>query len=279
MKIFSKIMMGALLFSLTAEAQIKNAKTEIVKVNGNCDMCKSAIEKAANQKNVSKAQWDKDSQMLTVTYDTTKTNTDAILKKVAYAGYDNEKFLAPKEAYDKLPGCCQYDRLQTKTVDNAEPHIGHQMAEATTAMQKENILATVYSSYFQLKDALVKSDGVTASAKAKDLAKALKDVPMDKMDNTEHTVWMKVLPELQEDTQHIADTKDIKHQREHFATLSAKMYEVVKAFDTEEVIYYQKCPMYNDGKGANWLSKDSAIKNPYYGSSMLTCGSTVETFK
>jgi hypothetical protein len=37
--------------------------------------------------------------------------------------------------------------------------------------------------------------------------------------------------------------------------------------------------MYNDGKGANWLSKESAIKNPYYGSQMLSCGKTVETIK
>jgi hypothetical protein len=34
--------------------------------------------------------------------------------------------------------------------------------------------------------------------------------------------------------------------------------------------------MANSGKGANWLSKENAIKNPYYGSSMLTCGKTVE---
>jgi hypothetical protein len=37
--------------------------------------------------------------------------------------------------------------------------------------------------------------------------------------------------------------------------------------------------MFNDGKGANWLSKENAIKNPYYGSSMLSCGKTTETIK
>lgn len=278
MKLFSKILMGTILFSLTATAQIKNAKTEIVKVNGNCDMCKSTIEKAASQKNISKAQWDKNSKMLTLTYDGTKTDADALLKKVAYAGYDNEKYLAPKEAYENLPGCCQYDRLQTQT-SKAGSHAGHQMAEATSVMQKQNILEAVYNSYFQLKDALVKSDKASASANAKVLSKALKDAPMDKMENTQHNVWMKVLPKLQEDAQHIADAKDIKHQRERFATLSAKMYEVAKAFDVSETIYYQKCPMYNDGKGANWLSKDVAIKNPYYGSAMLSCGSTIETIK
>ena len=57
------------------------------------------------------------------------------------------------------------------------------------------------------------------------------------------------------------------------------MYELIKVSKPKDAVYYQHCPMYNNGKGANWLSKESAIKNPYYGSQMLTCGSTVETIK
>ena len=57
------------------------------------------------------------------------------------------------------------------------------------------------------------------------------------------------------------------------------MYLLLKTAKATTTIYYQHCPMYNDGKGANWLSKDSKIKNPYYGSKMLTCGKTVETIK
>jgi hypothetical protein len=57
------------------------------------------------------------------------------------------------------------------------------------------------------------------------------------------------------------------------------MYVLIKAANPNEAIYYQNCPMYNKGKGANWLSKDNAIKNPYYGKEMLTCGKTIETIK
>jgi hypothetical protein len=57
------------------------------------------------------------------------------------------------------------------------------------------------------------------------------------------------------------------------------MYLLIKVSKQEVTIYYQNCPMYNNGKGANWLSKDISIKNPYYGSQMLTCGKTVETIK
>ena len=57
------------------------------------------------------------------------------------------------------------------------------------------------------------------------------------------------------------------------------MYELIKVSKHTEIIYYQQCPMYNDGKGANWLSKESVIKNPYFGSMMISCGKTVETLK
>ena len=77
----------------------------------------------------------------------------------------------------------------------------------------------------------------------------------------------------------IATSKDVAKQRETFALLSKSMYELAKASKQGTPVYYQHCPMYNNGKGANWLSKENAIKNPYYGSQMLTCGSTVETIE
>lgn len=287
MKSIFKLLMGiTMLFSLSScEAQIKNSKTETAKVYGNCGMCKKTIEKAANEKGVVKAEWDVDSNLLTMTYDGTKTNPDAILKKVAYAGYDSDKFRAPKEAYEGLHGCCQYERpgeTPSKSVTHDE-HQGHQMAatekNAPADNQQDAGFDKVLAAYFSVKDALVKSDGATASKAAEVLGKAIAGAAMDKMDRKQHQVWMKLLNELKEDAKHIADTKDVKHQRDHFSSLSSNMHEVVKAFNPQKEVYYQKCPMYNDGAGATWLSKEKAVKNPYYGSAMLTCGSTIETIK
>lgn len=96
--------------SSLVQAQIKNAKTETVKVYGNCSMCKETIEKAINQKNVVAADWNKDTKLLTLTYDARKTTKKDLLKKVAEAGYDNEMFRAPDTSYKKLPQCCLYKR-------------------------------------------------------------------------------------------------------------------------------------------------------------------------
>ena len=91
-------------------SQMVSTKTESIKVGGNCDMCKARIEKAAKIEGVNKAEWNKDTKILTLVYDPSIVNSDAILSKVAAAGHDTEKFKASEEAYNNLPGCCKYER-------------------------------------------------------------------------------------------------------------------------------------------------------------------------
>lgn len=278
-----KCLMTALsmLSFIASNAQIKNTKTETVKIYGNCGMCETTIEKAGNVKKTAQVDWNKDTKTASITFDSTKTNQDEILKRIALAGYDSDKFLAPDDVYAKLPECCLYERVN-KPVAKAEPKTethDHSSHATSTEMQEVNQLRSVFDNYFSLKDALVKSDGNITSTKAKDLLTALDAVQMNKLSNEEHTVWMKVMKDLAFDAEHIAETKDVAHQRDHFMSLSKNMYELIKVSKQEKPVYYQHCPMANKGKGANWLSKENAIKNPYYGSQMLTCGSTVETIK
>jgi copper chaperone CopZ len=287
MKSLKNILMAiTLLLSITvANAQTKNAKTETVKIYGNCGMCETKIEKAGNLKKVAQVDWDKDTKMATLTYDSAKTNQDEILKRIALAGYDCEKFLAPDAAYSSLAGCCQYDReakvaatTQTNQMAGMENHENH--AETPKKDQViENQLKPVFDNYFLLKDALVKTDGKVASSLSKDLLVSLSSVNMGKLEMDVHMVWMKVIKNLTADTKTISETQDIKKQRTVFMSLSKNMYDLIKVAKYETPVFYQFCPMANGGKGANWLSKDNAIKNPYYGSQMMSCGKTVETIK
>ena len=295
MKIISKILVATtLLLSFTScNAQIDNAKTETILVYGNCGMCEKTIEKAGSSKKVSLVDWNEDTKMATITFDATKTNSDEILKKIALAGYDSDKFLAPDKVYNKLHGCCKYERV-AKTAAKSESsmavgsegsnmHANHNSMksqnEAETSAQKINQLESVFDNYFAVKDALVKTDGNTASTKAAALLSAIKAVKMEKLANEEHLVWMKVLSPLKEHAEHIADTKDPKHQRDHFYSLSQNMYDLLKVSKQGQPVYYQFCTMANDGKGATWLSKENVVKNPYYGSMMLSCGKVTETIK
>lgn len=274
------------LLSITINAQIKNAKTETVKIYGNCGMCEATIEKAGSLKKVAKVDWDQDTKMATLTYDTKKTTQDEILKKISLAGYDSDKFLAPDDAYNNLHGCCQYDRVakvsvneatKIETTDVNQSNHANQSETPVTGVQKENQLKSVFDNYFNVKDALVKSDGNATAIASKELISAINAVKMDKLEMDVHMIWMKVVNQIKEDAEHITDTKDVKHQREHFMTLSKDIYALIKVSKNETTVYYQFCPMANDGKGANWLSKEKAVRNPYYGSMMLSCGKTVET--
>jgi len=254
-------------------------------------MCETTIEKAGNLKKIAKVDWNKDTKIATITYDTKKTNQDEILKRIALSGYDSEKFLAPNDIYAKLPECCQYERkaqtvakveepkTETPKMEMKEDHSAHNHSVMTEAKQDIPQLKAVFDNYFTVKDALVKTDAIATSTKAKELLSAINTVKMEQLTTEEHTVWMKVLKNLKADVQSISNTKDISVQRNHFINLSKNMYDVIKVSKTETPTYYQHCPMANDGKGANWLSKENVVRNPYYGNKMLNCGSVVETIK
>jgi copper chaperone CopZ len=97
-------------------------------VRGNCGMCKSTIEKAANGVDgVASANWDVDKKKIDVSFDASKTDAMAIHKAIAASGYDTEKVAGSEEAYKDLPGCCKYDHEmmmnqsgETKSEDHSD---------------------------------------------------------------------------------------------------------------------------------------------------------------
>lgn len=90
-------------------------KTDKFLVNGKCGMCEKRIEAAAmSVKGVSKADWNKDSKELSVTWDDAKTDVHKVHMAVAKAGHDTQMHKATDEAYHKLPACCHYDRSSLK---------------------------------------------------------------------------------------------------------------------------------------------------------------------
>lgn len=89
----------------------KNAKYEI-SVNGNCGICKKRIETAAySVKGVKSAQWHEDHHDMHLILDENKCSIDDVHKAVAKAGHDTDKVKAEDDVYNKLHGCCQYERL------------------------------------------------------------------------------------------------------------------------------------------------------------------------
>lgn len=152
-------------------------------------------------------------------------------------------------------------------------HAGHDMPALKT---DQSIFKRILDAYYSIKNALVASDTGESAKAAGALVVAMKAIDMNKMEMKQHTEFMKVNSKIISDAQKIADSKDLKKQREVFQSLSDNFYALAKGVKmSSEPIYQQYCPM----KKAGWLSSESDIKNPYYGSSMLTCGSVKETIK
>lgn len=244
-----------------APAQLPNAKTDTFRVAGNCDRCKQAIEAAGTAKGEATLSWNADTHLAALTYDSAATTADAILKRVAYAGYDNERYLAPAEAYAALDDCCRYERVPQAAVAQATSQAAHSSPDAGNRSAIDNVLPA----YFKLKEALVAGNVKSASAAAAELSKQLGTLSEAeaKQANTHASA--------------IAKATALEDQRARFAGLSENMYNLVKTKELSSTVYYQHCPMYNKGKGANWLSREKSVRNPYYGDQMLTCGSVVET--
>lgn len=94
------------------------SKTEKFKVYGNCGMCEKRIETAAKSVDgVTSADWDKETKMIKVVFDDSKTDVHKVHMAIAKVGHDTEMHKATDEAYNKLPGCCQYERSKTKGMD------------------------------------------------------------------------------------------------------------------------------------------------------------------
>jgi hypothetical protein len=293
----SAILIVLLTLFTSCDAKIKNIKTATYTVDGNCGMCKKTIEKAAFAKGLAKGVWDKDKKTILLTFDSVATNADAILKRIALVGYDNEKYRATDEDYNKRPECCHYDRkpiatiVNNNTIENATTNNTTALpTEITQAKQIDTTknkaivdtkpsLENLFTTYFALKNALVKTDAKTAIEKAVDFKDAVNLVEIQKLSSAENTVWSKIAKQIAQDADKIKINTNVEKQRAIFATLSANMIALIKVSKQISPIYVQHCPMYNDGKGADWLSKEKEIKNPYYGSKMLNCGSVAETIK
>jgi copper chaperone CopZ len=101
--------------SISAVAQdtkSKNKKVEI-KVAGNCEMCEKRIEKAAfSVKGVKSAEWHADHKDIHLIIDENKCSVEYVAKAIAKAGHDTEIVKAEDAVYEKLHGCCMYDRIK-----------------------------------------------------------------------------------------------------------------------------------------------------------------------
>ncbi len=138
-------------------------------------------------------------------------------------------------------------------------------------------LHQVVEAYIKLKDALVASDAKRSKKYALLLENELAKVDMKLLQGrTAHEKWMPLQKSIKKTTNSMLKSVGIKTQRIEFISVSSNLIKAVQIFGINKEIYHQYCPMANNDKGANWLSFQEDIKNPYFGDAMLTCGNVEE---
>ncbi len=138
-----------------------------------------------------------------------------------------------------------------------------------TSFAQDTSSSEFLQTYFNIKNALVSGNAKLASTDAQ------KFVTQVKSSNLE-TLAQKSREALLKPATQISQTENIEKQRVYFASLSISMHDVVKTTKpNKEAVYYSYCPM----KKSYWLSENNNIKNPYFGSSMLTCGKVTEVIQ
>jgi len=74
-------------------------------------MCERTIEGSLKDVDgVTLADWDKETDQMTVSFNSEVITLDAIKQKIVDVGYDSDTHRAKDEVYNSLPGCCQYER-------------------------------------------------------------------------------------------------------------------------------------------------------------------------
>ena len=165
---------------------------------------------------------------------------------------------------------------ETMTMD----HEGHSKMGGTMKMQFSEEVQDKFGGllgvYLDLKDALVASNSEQTQAMAQKGARIALDISGMQMDDMGRSHMSQLAEQLAE----MASKSTLEDQRGIFIQLSQNMIQIGQQMQgLETKIYVQHCPMANNDKGANWLSLEQEIRNPYYGDAMLTCGSVVGTIE
>lgn len=135
----------------------------------------------------------------------------------------------------------------------------------------------VLQHYLEVQSGLANDDFEHAQKAVKKLRKAIKEVDMQLFQGEAHQFWMKRSENLEAPLSKAVEAEAIESLRKTFKPLSAEIILLFKAFGSSEAsLFVDYCPMADSDKGATWLSDEEAIRNPYFGSSMLKCGEVKE---
>lgn len=161
---------------------------------------------------------------------------------------------------------------QTSTATDSTGHradtSNKEVATSTALKLKDDHLNAIVPFYLDLSKALTDEDATGAQ-----VAAAAMELGLNEVKGGQGAALAKAAAEL-------TAAADIESQRKLFSAFSDGFIALLKQTGMAGgELFIVHCPMAMNNTGANWISATKTVRNPYYGESMLTCGSVKETLK
>ncbi len=87
---------------------LRNTQEVEIKTSAQCPMCKESIEEMLTfERGVRHALLDMETKIVTVRYNSRRTDADRLRKAITKLGYDADDMEGDSEAYENLPACCK----------------------------------------------------------------------------------------------------------------------------------------------------------------------------
>jgi hypothetical protein len=165
--------------------------------------------------------------------------------------------------------CNEGKKGQRSEVLHAEESTSGNNGEMAMNTSQTSDAEQVVADYMMVKEALVATSKDEAAKAGNKLERTLNGFDMSSYTSEQQSELKDIIADAKEHAEHIGKS-EMDHQREHFKILSKDITDMVAITGTETTLYQQFCPMYDGGSA--WLSMSKDVKNPYYGSKMMSCG-------
>ena len=141
---------------------------------------------------------------------------------------------------------------------------------------------SLINAYISLKDALVASDAAKATAAAQTLRTASDSLKVNEIKGDSTGVIKETAQTytktISDSAQTLATEKDIERKRNIFGNIAESMWTLTRTVRYGgKKLFWEYCPMAFNNQGAYWISYERDIKNPYFGSKMMNCGSVEDS--
>ena len=170
---------------------------------------------------------------------------------------------------------------EVETVTKAEEtEVAEEIVPVSDAVKASVSTEAIINGYLKIKNALANDKSKEATTAANDFAKAISATNSSKIDSKLADKYTTITESAKKQADLIVSNDGkIAEQRTHFAVLSKDITNLLATFGTDKKLYQDYCPMYNEGKNGYWISEIKEIRNPYYGSEMLSCGGMIKEIK